>query len=45
LLWSIFDWRCFAHFPNNQTEPRLKFLVGFQHCFFCNFSLSATLGQ
>ncbi len=45
VLWSIFDWRCFAHFTKNQTEPRLKFLVAFQHCFFCNCSLSASSGQ
>ncbi len=31
--------------PKNKTEPGLKFLVGFQYCFFFNCSLSATLGQ
>ncbi len=31
--------------PEEENWTRLKFLVAFQHSFFCNFSLSATLGQ
>jgi hypothetical protein len=31
--------------PKKKTEPELKFLIAFQHCFFRNCSLSATLSQ